>query len=186
MNIENAVAIVSGGASGLGEATVERLLEGGAKVAIFDMNAERGNALASKYNGRAIFANVDVADEVSSVAGVAATIEAFGAVHICVNCAGIPDKIGRIVGKDGPMPGRRNTGGQRAVGFNARVSQAHGRAVRIRVAGRASRRQSLHQRRGHSDRRRHRSAATLMECIASRHSADLFRTEVIWVRRPTE
>jgi NAD(P)-dependent dehydrogenase (short-subunit alcohol dehydrogenase family) len=103
MRIENSVAIVTGGASGLGEATVRRLIAGGGKVAIFDLNGAAGQALAGEHPGSAIFARVDVAGEDSAVAGVAATLEAFGAVHICVNCAGVPGKIGRIVGRSGPM-----------------------------------------------------------------------------------
>jgi NAD(P)-dependent dehydrogenase (short-subunit alcohol dehydrogenase family) len=103
MRIENSVAIVTGGASGLGEATVRRLIAGGGKVAIFDLNEAAGQALAAEYPGSAIFARVDVAGEDSAMAGVAATLEAFGAVQVCVNCAGIPGKIGRIVGRGGPM-----------------------------------------------------------------------------------
>ena len=101
MDVKNKVAVVTGGASGLGEATVERLVADGARVAIFDLNVERGQALAEKHQGSALFCKVNVADEASVVAGVAATKEAFGAIHICVNCAGIP-VIGRIVGRDGP------------------------------------------------------------------------------------
>ena len=103
MNLKDKVAIVTGGASGLGEATVEKFIESGARVAIFDRDAERGQALAAKHAGRAIFANVNVASEAEAIAGFAATIAAFGAVHVCVNCAGIPGKPGRIVGKNGPM-----------------------------------------------------------------------------------
>lgn len=103
MEINNTVAIVTGGASGLGEAVVERLIAGGGKVAIFDRDEEKGQALAAKHAGKAIFAKVDVADEASAMAGVAATVEAFGGVQICVNCAGI-GAAARIVGRNGPMP----------------------------------------------------------------------------------
>jgi len=103
MKLENSLAIVTGGASGLGEATVRHIISRGGKAAIFDLNGEKGEALAAEYPGKAIFAKVDVADEGSVVAGLAATTAAFGAVNACVNCAGIPGKIGRIVGKSGPM-----------------------------------------------------------------------------------
>jgi len=103
MDIKDKVAIVTGGASGLGEAAVERFIAAGGKVAIFDLNDEKGQALAGKHPGKAIYARVDVSDEASAVAGVAATVAAFGAVHVVVNCAGIPGKLGRIVGKGGPM-----------------------------------------------------------------------------------
>jgi NAD(P)-dependent dehydrogenase (short-subunit alcohol dehydrogenase family) len=103
MDIRNKVAVVTGGASGLGEATVERLIADGARVAIFDLNTERGEALAEKHQGSALFCKVNVADEASAMAGVAAAKEAFGAIHVCVNCAGVPT-IGRVVGRDGPHP----------------------------------------------------------------------------------
>lgn len=103
MKIENKVTIVTGGASGLGEATVRRVVEDGGKAVIFDLDADKGEALAKKLGERAIFAKVDVADEPSTQAGIAKAMETFGAVHICVNCAGIPGKVGRIVGRKGPM-----------------------------------------------------------------------------------
>ena len=103
MNLEGKVAVITGGASGLGEATAEKFIAAGARVALFDRDEERGQALAKKHAGRAIFAKVNVADEAEAVAGFAAAREAFGAVHVCVNCAGIPGKSGRIVGKAGPM-----------------------------------------------------------------------------------
>jgi NAD(P)-dependent dehydrogenase (short-subunit alcohol dehydrogenase family) len=103
VRIENSIAVITGGASGLGEATVRRIVAGGGKAAIFDLNEARGTALAKELGANAIFAKVDVADEASAEAGFAAVRQAFGATHICVNCAGIPGKIGRIVGKSGPM-----------------------------------------------------------------------------------
>ena len=103
MDIEDKVAVVTGGASGLGEATVENLLAAGAKVAIFDLNEEKGQALVSRHDGGVLFFKVNVADEAEVMAAVAATTEAFGTIHICVNCAGVPT-IGRIVGRNGPHP----------------------------------------------------------------------------------
>jgi len=103
MDIKDSVAIVTGGASGLGEATALRLIASGGKVAIFDLNEVKGQAIAAQYPGRAIFAKVDVADEASAVAGVAAAVQAFGGVQVCVNCAGV-GAAARIVGRNGPMP----------------------------------------------------------------------------------
>ena len=72
MKIEGIAAIVTGGASGLGAATAERLAALGAKVTLFDLNAERGTAFADQIGGR--FAAVNVTDE----AAVAAAIIAVG------------------------------------------------------------------------------------------------------------
>jgi 3-hydroxyacyl-CoA dehydrogenase / 3-hydroxy-2-methylbutyryl-CoA dehydrogenase len=104
VDISKSVAVVTGGASGLGEATVVRLLSAGGRVGIFDLNEERGQALAAKHPGRALFARVDVSDEAQVAAGIAAVMQAFGAIHICVNCAGIPGFVARTVSKKGPFP----------------------------------------------------------------------------------
>lgn len=104
MNIDGKVAIVTGGASGLGEATVERIVKAGGKAAIFDLDAVKGQALVERLGGNAVFARVDVADEASTQAGIALALSAFSRIDICVNCAGIPGRIGRVVSKHGPMP----------------------------------------------------------------------------------
>lgn len=103
MDLSNKVAIVTGGASGLGLATVEAYLAKGAKVVIFDLNVEQGQAVAARLGADVLFAQVNVSDEVSVQAGIAKTVEKFGAVHIAVNCAGI-GSASRTVGKNGPMP----------------------------------------------------------------------------------
>lgn len=82
MQIEGVQAVVTGGASGLGEATARALAKAGAKVAIFDMNVERGAAVAAEISGT--FHLVDVADPASVEAGLASLTP-----RICVNCAGI-------------------------------------------------------------------------------------------------
>ncbi|HEY1058572.1 MAG TPA: SDR family NAD(P)-dependent oxidoreductase [Limnobacter sp.] len=89
MKLDNAVAVVTGGASGLGLATVEAFLAKGAKVAVFDMNEAAGQAVAAAHPGRVIFQKVNVADADSATAGIAATMAAFGAIHVAVNCAGV-------------------------------------------------------------------------------------------------
>jgi 3-hydroxyacyl-CoA dehydrogenase/3-hydroxy-2-methylbutyryl-CoA dehydrogenase len=91
MEISGKVAVVTGGASGLGEATVRRYAEHGAKVAIFDMNDARGNEIATELGDAVIYQNVNVTDEDTVIAAIAATVEAFGAIHICNNFAGIGD-----------------------------------------------------------------------------------------------
>lgn len=104
MDIRDKVAIVTGGASGLGEATVLRIAAAGGKAVIFDLDETRGEAVTAKAGGAVLFAGVDIADEAAVQAGIAKAREAFGAVHICVNCAGIPGRSGRVVGRKGPMP----------------------------------------------------------------------------------
>lgn len=103
MDIKDKVAVITGGASGLGEATAERILASGGRVAIFDLDEQRGQALAAKHPNRALFAKVNVASEADAQSAFAQVRDTFGAVHICVNCAGVPGKSGRIVGKNGPM-----------------------------------------------------------------------------------
>jgi NAD(P)-dependent dehydrogenase (short-subunit alcohol dehydrogenase family) len=103
MDIAGKVAVITGGASGLGEATVRRLARMGAKVAIFDMNAERGNALARELGDAVMFQQVNVSDEASAKAGIDATVARFGAIHICCNYAGIGNAI-KTLGKQGVFP----------------------------------------------------------------------------------
>ncbi len=88
MEINNKIsAIVTGGASGLGEATARRLAANGAKVALFDMNDERGEKVAAEIGG--VFCHVDVSDEESVDAGLAKARAAHGQERVLVNCAGI-------------------------------------------------------------------------------------------------
>ena len=103
MDLNNKVAIITGGASGLGEATVRRFAGQGVKVSIFDMNEERGKAVAEELGDAVIFNKVDVTDEESVQSAIDATVAAFGAVHICCNYAGLGNAI-KTVGKDGPFP----------------------------------------------------------------------------------
>jgi 3-hydroxyacyl-CoA dehydrogenase/3-hydroxy-2-methylbutyryl-CoA dehydrogenase len=103
MDINGKVAIITGGASGLGWATAELLHSKGAKIAIFDMNDDLGQQRATTLGDGAIYFNVNVADEASVQAGITGVQEAFGTVHICCNYAGIGTP-GRTVGRDGPLP----------------------------------------------------------------------------------
>jgi NAD(P)-dependent dehydrogenase (short-subunit alcohol dehydrogenase family) len=97
MKISNAVGIVSGGASGLGEATVRRLVAGGAKVVIADRDDKRGEALAKELG--AVYAKVDVTSGPEVEAAVAKASE-LGPLRVCVNCAGV-GWAARTVAKDG-------------------------------------------------------------------------------------
>src|SRR5690606_16054191 len=103
MQLQNIVSIITGGASGIGRATAERLHAAGARVVLFDMSEELGAALAAERGERALFAKVNVTDEASVQAGIALAIERFGAIHACVNCAGIGNAI-KTWGKNGAFP----------------------------------------------------------------------------------
>jgi len=91
MQISSTVAVITGGASGLGEATARALAAGGAKVVIFDLNAERGEALAAELGG--LFAKVNVTSDNDVRAGFAKARAAVGQERILVNCAGTGNAI---------------------------------------------------------------------------------------------
>lgn len=95
MIFEGSVFMVTGGASGLGEAAVRRCIERGGSAAILDLNPEKGNRLAGEFGGRAIFCEVDVTDEKSVQDAVELTVKRFGSIRGLVNCAGIglPQKV---------------------------------------------------------------------------------------------
>ena len=101
MNIEGSGALVAGGASGLGEATVRRLHARGAVVTIADVNAEKGRALADELGLR--FVSCDVREEGQVQAAVEAAAEADGGLRISVCCAGT-GWAQRTTGSKGPHP----------------------------------------------------------------------------------
>ena len=98
MKLNGTSAIVSGGASGLGEATVRELAAAGCQVVVADLNAERGKAIAGEIGGA--YAQTDVSDE-ESVRAAVNTAAALGApLRVAVSCAGI-GWAARTVGRDG-------------------------------------------------------------------------------------
>ncbi|MEM6803065.1 MAG: 3-hydroxyacyl-CoA dehydrogenase [Bacteroidota bacterium] len=101
MDIKNKVAIVTGGASGLGEATTRMLHTHGAKILVMDLNMDRGKALVEELGKEAvIFDKTDVTSESQVQEALARAKREFGTIDMCVNCAGIA--IGRkTVGKEG-------------------------------------------------------------------------------------
>ena len=103
MIVKNSVAIVTGGASGLGEACVRNLNKLGAKIAIFDFVAERGEKIAAELGKDVIFAHTDVADDAGVQAAIKKTMDAFGAIHIAINCAGGAAPM-KVLSRKGPMP----------------------------------------------------------------------------------
>ncbi|MCK6554276.1 3-hydroxyacyl-CoA dehydrogenase [Candidatus Binatia bacterium] len=103
MKIDGAVALVTGGASGLGEATVREIVARGGKAAIMDRPNSNGEALVRELGSNAIFTPADVTSEEQVKEAVARTAAAFGAVHVAVNCAGVGAAM-KTTGKQGPMP----------------------------------------------------------------------------------
>ena len=103
MIVKNSVAVVTGGASGLGEACVRNLNKLGAKVAIFDFVAERGEKIVAELGKDVIFAHTDVADDAGVQAAIKKTMDAFGAIHIAINCAGGAAPM-KVLSRKGPMP----------------------------------------------------------------------------------
>jgi NAD(P)-dependent dehydrogenase (short-subunit alcohol dehydrogenase family) len=90
-------AVVTGGASGLGEATARRLAASGVKVALFDLNSERGQALAHEIGG--VFCQVDITSEEQVEAGFARARAAHGQERVLVNCAGTA-AAGKLASRD--------------------------------------------------------------------------------------
>lgn len=109
-------AVITGGASGLGEATTRALAEHGVRVAIFDMNEELGEQLATEIKG--IFCKVDVSDPTSVAEGFTKARAIHGGERICVNCAGIAPGA-KTVDRDG----------------NAHDAAAFARAININLIG---------------------------------------------------
>lgn len=102
MKLTGTVAVVSGGASGLGEATCRLLIEKGAKVAILDMNEERGAGLSAEFGDGAIFCKTDVTDPQSVQTATDQTVETFDAIHIAISCAGV-GYASKVLTKKGPI-----------------------------------------------------------------------------------
>ncbi|TLP64488.1 3-hydroxyacyl-CoA dehydrogenase [Parasedimentitalea maritima] len=101
MKLSTTAAVITGGASGLGEATARHFAENGAQITILDRDAERGAAVAAEIGGH--FVQTDVTDETSVAAAMAFAVEKMGRISACVNCAGIAFGI-KTVGRDGPHP----------------------------------------------------------------------------------
>jgi len=104
MHLNQVRAVVTGGASGLGFAVAKFLVANGGKVALFDVNAERGAAAVAELGaGNAHFFRTDVSDEAGVAANVQAAKDAMGGLNAAINCAGILG-AGRVLGKEGAMP----------------------------------------------------------------------------------
>jgi NAD(P)-dependent dehydrogenase (short-subunit alcohol dehydrogenase family) len=101
MQLQGSTFIVTGGASGLGEATARMVVAGGGNAVLADLKEAEGNALAKQLGAKVKFIRTDVTDEASAQSAVAVALAAFGAIHGLVNCAGIVYGE-KVVGKDGP------------------------------------------------------------------------------------
>jgi NAD(P)-dependent dehydrogenase (short-subunit alcohol dehydrogenase family) len=102
MRLSGAVAVITGGASGLGLATARRLAAGGASVALLDLPSSAGADVAASFDTPVIFAPTDVTNEDQVAAALAAARE-LGDVRVVVNCAGIGTP-GRVLSKRGVLP----------------------------------------------------------------------------------
>ena len=104
MQPETVRAVVTGGVSGLGLAVAQRLVADGGKVALLDVNDDKGaQAVAALGEANARYFRTDVTDEAGVAATLAAAREFLGGLNAAVSCAGILGS-GRVLGKDGPMP----------------------------------------------------------------------------------
>ena len=101
MKLSNTAAVITGGASGLGEATARYFASQGAQVTLLDRDAERGPKIAEEIGGH--FAQTDVTDEASVAAAIAHAMDKMGKITTAVNCAGI-GTVGKTLGKEGPLP----------------------------------------------------------------------------------
>ncbi len=106
MELETAKAVISGGASGLGLATAQRLVSSGASVVLLDVNDEQGAASAGALGEHASFVKCDVSDEAVVRSAIASAAEHMGGITLAVNCAGIAT-AGRALGRDGPWPAEK-------------------------------------------------------------------------------
>jgi NAD(P)-dependent dehydrogenase (short-subunit alcohol dehydrogenase family) len=103
MEIATAKAVISGGASGLGFATAQRVIDAGGQVVLFDINDEQGASSAASLGDRATYIKADVSNEDSVKAAVKQAAEAMNGITLAVNCAGILTG-GRTLGREGPWP----------------------------------------------------------------------------------
>jgi NAD(P)-dependent dehydrogenase (short-subunit alcohol dehydrogenase family) len=99
MELKGLGAIVTGGGSGLGEATARAFAAKGAQVAILDLARSNGAAIAKELGGTAFFAETDVTSGEQVAAAIEKAVASFGAIHVAVNCAGIGTP-GKVLGKD--------------------------------------------------------------------------------------
>jgi NAD(P)-dependent dehydrogenase (short-subunit alcohol dehydrogenase family) len=103
MNSKDVVALVTGGASGLGEASITELVKKGARVVIVDVDSDKGEKLAVNIGEGAIFVKTDVTSEADVRQAIQKAVDAFGKINVVINCAGIVNP-GKLIGRKGPLP----------------------------------------------------------------------------------
>jgi NAD(P)-dependent dehydrogenase (short-subunit alcohol dehydrogenase family) len=101
VELTDRVALITGGASGLGLASAEHLLAAGASVVLVDLPSSDGAAVAERLGDRAVFAPTDVTEPDEVAAAVEESVVAFGGLHVAVNCAGI-GWAQRVLSRNGP------------------------------------------------------------------------------------
>jgi NAD(P)-dependent dehydrogenase (short-subunit alcohol dehydrogenase family) len=102
MNFSKTLAVITGGASGLGKAVAERVIAAGGKAALLDLQEAAGQATAKELG--ASFFKCDVSEEAQVVSAIESARQALGGINLLVNCAGIVG-AGKLLGKEGPMSG---------------------------------------------------------------------------------
>jgi NAD(P)-dependent dehydrogenase (short-subunit alcohol dehydrogenase family) len=103
MNLAIAKAVITGGASGLGFASAQRVIDAGGQVVLLDINDEQGTTCATALGERASFINTDVSNEASVKDSISTANATMGGITLAINCAGIAT-AGRTLGRDGPWP----------------------------------------------------------------------------------
>ena len=107
MQLKDSLAVITGGVSGLGFAVAEHIVRNGGKVALFDVNDDKGaEAIDALGAGNAIYLRTDVTDEAAVQANLATARDFLGGLNVAMNCAGILG-AGRVLGREGPMPLRQ-------------------------------------------------------------------------------
>ena len=103
MDLSQAKAVVTGGASGLGLASAQRIIDAGGQVVLLDINDDQGEAMAAELGDRAAYINSDVSSEDSVKAAMSKANDTMGGITLAINCAGIAT-AGRALGREGPWP----------------------------------------------------------------------------------
>jgi NAD(P)-dependent dehydrogenase (short-subunit alcohol dehydrogenase family) len=103
MQIDNSAFVVTGGSSGLGQATVEMIVANGGRAVIADVNRTAGEALATRLGANTRFVECDVTSEAHARRAIDAALDNFGSLQGLVNCAGVGVPA-KVLGKEGPHP----------------------------------------------------------------------------------